>query len=227
MNIVIYRSRDSKIFLNSHFTEELQSKLRDIHNINITTEENKQLNLDKIIEADLVIFFSHGDLDEICHKFIGPNNRYNESLIDSSNINILKDKRVLVFSCYTASELGQLAIKEGCTVYFGFKGKINRDLPSEILELKPELTNGGDPRQLISSVYSEVFNKLIYRAITENLTFDQFEKMMKLGLNKYMMSRLRLEKSIPFKFHAQGAQPVKDTIKTMVIHGDSSIKFVS
>ncbi|HDR4556455.1 TPA: hypothetical protein QCQ24_004493 [Bacillus cereus] len=226
MNIVIYRSNQPNILLNSMFTERLQKELCADYNISITMEEDKNINLEQIKQANLVIFFSHGDNDRIFHKFTNPFQPY-EDLIHHSDVDILKDKKVIVFSCYTALELGPLAEEKGCTVYFGFKGEINRDLPLEILEGDFEFKDGEDPKRFISSVYSEVFYKLIYRAITEDLTFQQFEKMMKLGLDKTIVQKLRAEQNIPFKFHSQGAQPVKDTAKSIAVFGDASTKFIS
>lgn len=225
MNILIYRSTDHRILLNSMFTENLLKELKNDYNISIAMAEQKELNLKEIEKADLILIFSHGDTDRIFHKYSGP--YYYEDLINLSNVEIFKNKRVLVFSCFTALDLGPLAEENGCSIYFGFTGEINRKLPDSIANGNFQLNGGGQPVDFISSVYSEVFYKLIYKAITENLTFEHFGKLMKLALDKTIVQRLIAEKNIPFKYHSDGAQPVKDTAKGITLLGDASIRFIS
>lgn len=227
MNILIYRSQDQNILVNSAFTEELLLNFSPKYNINISIETDKEVNLKKIEEADLILFFSHGDTDEIFHRFYGPYNPHNETLVNKDNIQILSSKKVLVFSCYTSLELGEIAIDNDCPVYFGFKGKINRNLPKEILDLNLSSLGGESPEQLISSVYSEVFYKVLYKAINEDLSFDIFEKLLKLALGKTIMERFEDAKNLPFELHSKGTQPVMDTIKSITTFGNSKVKFVS
>jgi hypothetical protein len=235
MKILIYRSNDVNIRKNSLFTEEIVEELSD-YDIEITMEEDSEISLQKIKEADLIFVFSHGSDYALYHKL--QNSMGEEIPVDyeilistKKNLEYLNNKKVVAFACYTAIEyigLADAAVENAnCITYLGFEDTINRNLPQEFLE---QLTGKVDLdiKNFISSVYSSVFKKTIIAAIKMNLTFEHFAKILKLSLKQQIAQQIlhHFHGKINLKYHIEGAKPVNDTANSIKIKGDPSATFL-
>lgn len=69
-------------------------------------------------EVDFMLHYGHGNKDTI----FGQNNNNKEAIIDSTNVEELKDKAVSSTGCYTAAAggIGTLAISKGARAYLGY-----------------------------------------------------------------------------------------------------------
>ncbi|SFF23952.1 hypothetical protein SAMN04487969_119135 [Paenibacillus algorifonticola] len=234
MNIVFYRSFDEKIKRNSAFTERLEKKLAVNHFVEMAIDDDRMYNLRKVKEADIIFIFSHGYYHATFHKFA---NDYDveihrkEIFIGKEHLDYFKNKKVLVFACYTAMEgldsLGEKAVENGCKVYFGFSDRINRDIPEALLDCLSQEEK--QAHVFISDVYSKVFYDVIERAFKRDLTFDQFAKQMKYYLNKEIGERIinRLGGVQNFRILTDGAISVKQTADSITVLGDKDLRFIS
>lgn len=236
MKVVFYRSNDINIRRNSQFTQNIVDRYQDHQSlkVSITMEEDKNKSFKEIEDADLIFIFSHGNEYATFHKLqtIDGKERpdFEHFITRDKDIDRLRDKKVLVFACFTAIEyvgLADAAIENGCNVYLGFADSINRNLPDSIAEQLAGKIDI-DVKDFISSVYSKVFERAIVRAIEENYTFAQFSTLLKFSLNTEMTKRILNFKDLAsLDYLMEAAIPVQETADAIIIKGNDSIRFVS
>jgi hypothetical protein len=99
---------------------------------------------------------------------------YNDDYINLENIDVLKDKKVIVLSCNSNSQIGRKAVAKGAKVFLGFG-----DLPTSIAELeeKGEENKSGVSlskiEQALKTEINDIVKKSIAISIKKNNTFTQ------------------------------------------------------
>lgn len=168
MKIVIYRNKyDKDIKKISRFVSTLQEKINSSVNIEIVSDVSKERTFQALCDGDIVIIFSHGEDDKILYKLSERSSLHNcdnNVLVDYSNISKFANKKIMVFACYTAKNLGDYAVKTaGLNTYIGFEDSIDYTISDPRVEYSI-ITN------FFYIAYSEVFEDLIVNAINKNLT---------------------------------------------------------
>lgn len=125
----------------------------------------------QIPNYDTLIFLNHGSKSKMYHKYDINNKRRSQILIDSTNIDLLSDKKVFAISCKTANVLGPLAIKNNCKVYLG----ISDFIEFEPKNLKINTHIKGESRDIERSDYYMKFLEGKYKKIF----FDGLNKAIK------------------------------------------------
>lgn len=221
MKILIYRSTGEEIRKNSDFTNDLVTNLES-YDIEIIMENNKSISLDKIREADLIIAFAHGDSDCIYHVL---EETHDDCLIDIGNVEILENKRVIAFSCFTGSELGEMAIEAGCEAYLGFKSRIYRSLKDEEANQQFLQQYGVSPNEFISNIYKIAFYDSLFKGITEDYSFIQFQQYLSFMIKKVLMEQFRLTNNFVYQLQCQ--ESVSKTADSIHINGSLTSKLMS
>ncbi len=167
--------------------------------VELIQANRRDCSLEKIKEADTVIIFAHGGDDKIFHSY--PDSYTEEEiLIDNDNVSILKDKKVIAFSCYTARKLGLTAVNnEECICYMGFFDAINRQLimdksctPSEVEFFLNSINNEAFKKVLIEAVNNNMKIKDICKRLNHEIRISALENIENCGIgevkfkNKYI-----------------------------------------
>lgn len=175
MNIYIYWNtvdKDSKKifhFLSQNDKDSIFIAINDGNNVELDRRYQRFTDKSSITNhiswADLIIFCTHGAKDEIL-KYKNSLNREMEdiTLIDESNMKILKDKIVLAFCCSSAKILGRKCTSGyyPCKTYLGFEEDIVYDDG-----------RAKKSRHLIYQSYKKAFRKSLEYAITTKCTADE------------------------------------------------------
>jgi len=104
------------------FSKEIVKTLKNTKDIHVTDLEGKKSNRKNVEKSlfkenpKLVFLNGHGNKYEVAG--------YKEEIIlDSNNIELLKDKIVYALSCDSLEELGAKAVEKGAKAYVGYKAK--------------------------------------------------------------------------------------------------------
>jgi len=184
MKLVIYINKNKSI-KKLAVLEKMHDEISDIANVEIVITENqiKDDNITHMNSADVLIIFAHGGPDKIYHDYTNSVNS-NDIIIDKTNANIFSNKKVIVFSCYTARELGPYAVdSENCTCYLGFYDAMYR-------ELKNKKKTPPQVEYFFNSIYSEAFKNTIVNAINRKFTFNQIKKYLEIEIRRLLTSQV-------------------------------------
>ncbi|MBP2002390.1 hypothetical protein J2Z69_003463 [Paenibacillus shirakamiensis] len=194
MSISIYRNvlnSEMKRFgkFGKRLAEELEGKG---FSIKLVFNPIKRVCLSEMLEADTLIFITHGSATEIFHRFDHGKTNH-QILLDKKNIECLRDKKVIAISCGTARNLGDEAYKngEGCKVYLGFANKIHfTKLNKKEASAKYHV--------FIGDCYKDTFQYVIKEAILNNWTFTKIKLALETELMRTVTSRaLEIQKARP------------------------------
>lgn len=126
-------------------------------------------------KVDLVCYYGHGMPDRMGDMWI-----LLKGIIDKKNIHWFKNAIFYAMSCYTAKELGKIAIKEGVRAFFGHTKKFFGFVPSlkhkffndwyELVNLIPkELMSGASCFQALNK-YEHFANNLYVKYLHQSKT---------------------------------------------------------
>ncbi|MBW9150990.1 hypothetical protein [Clostridium estertheticum] len=184
MKVVIYINNNKTIKKLASLTRKIHEEISDSNKVEIviTEKHNKEYSISQMNSADIIIIFAHGGSDRIYHDYTNTNN-INDIIIDKSNANIFRNKKVIAFSCYTARELGPYAVNnQNCKNYLGFYNAINRDLLNQ--KTPPQV------EYFFSCIYSEAFKNTMVNAINNKYTFGQIKKGLIIEMRKLIFSQV-------------------------------------
>ncbi len=180
MDIIVYVSPNRTIQKLAKLTKTLaQSQFP----ITVKVIENKKVFFEALQENQTVIIFAHGGYDRIYENWTNGSPSNIKILIDENNDDVLRGKRVLAFSCYTATTLGPHSVSKGCDVYLGFSQPIN-------LELQNKGNTTPQVRFFLDGVYDLTFAEVILDAINNNMTFERIERKLKHELNRCVVEQV-------------------------------------
>lgn len=145
------------------------------------TEEMKT----QILESDLVLFFTHGEEDVILKSLYKQTQMKKQfSFIDSSNAQLLSNKKVIAICCSSAKELGPLcvALPIPSKFYIGFQEPITYDDG-----------NHARVRGLIYTSYSDAFKEALLYALTTNCTAQEFVLILQKSISDMLIRKILSE----------------------------------
>ncbi len=185
MNIAIYRNkRNNDIKKVSKFVDNLRDKIPAKIDLTILQDLSKEDTVAAMNNAEIIIIFSHGSKDKI---FFYISSEYNIGdnegvvLINRQNAKVFSQKKVIVFACDTAIELGPYVVDQNqsvlCKSYIGFADTIDYGISN----------SGCDVKLLIGyfyKVYGAVFEDVIVTALNNNFTPSKLTRYFKVRLNK-------------------------------------------
>lgn len=196
----------------------VRGKFRDLiyhFNIQLNMKSHSDCLKSLINNPDdgLIIFLGHGtenklygakgyDGSHLSNVLLSAENNEsnfdNENFIDSSNINILKKKKILCLSCNSNDRIGKEAEKNGVSAFLGFGA-----LPTSVEELQkdyPDIFFGISKSKIISEFKTElnyIIKKSITYSISNNLNFEQLVDVIKFitnqRINYFLIKRKKLK----------------------------------
>lgn len=150
---------------------------------------------------------------------------YNENFINTENINVFKNKKVIALSCNSNEQVGREAVIKGAKVFLGFG-----DLPTSIGELKDKGEKGktgislATIEQALKTDINDIIKKSISIGIHKNYTFSQLQDLIYFITNQKISSLLVDQKNInERKLIANYLYSFKKEIK---IYGDKNEKLI-
>ncbi len=221
--LVIYPSDTSTDFLQAIVTNLTKHIQIQVEKPDATIISHKNC-IEKIrtTDAKLILYMGHGQSD----KLLGANSSdsdaeyqvYREKgFINKDNIAIFADKSVISLSCNSNEKMGKMAIVAGAKVFVGF-GYIPTDWiveAEEVSHLEP------DDVEKFNTLLVKVVSNAISYAIHNHFTFQQFEKVFKIIVNKQIVETVASGVAHN-SWLVQSLYNLKDEIK---IFGNSAIDF--
>lgn len=227
MTIGFYRNILNQEIKNfAKFSKKIVNKVNKMEipgfEIGLIYNAKKEYCLKEIEKYDTVIFISHGSAKEIYHKYDFKEKKH-QILLEESNIDLIKDKKVIAISCGTARELGPIACQIGaCKVYLGFYNKIHFDKQNKSKASKKYY-------RFVGECYKDTFEYVIEQAIINEWTFEKTKEVLKIELRRNVTHRaLTIKKTRPLYYKNNGLDQailaVVDVANNTIVYGDSSEK---
>lgn len=143
--------------------------------------------ISKYSKDDLIIFAGHGGSNYLQGSIDRDNDSYKkERFIDKSNIQVLKEKKVISISCNSSDKLGQLAKENGVISFMGFGDlPTDNEIIEEVNKTLPEI-NAIFKGELVG-----ILSKSLSLALLNKHTFVELESSIRFFTNKSMLKILK------------------------------------
>lgn len=175
--------------------------------------ENDIVLIEAMKKADLLIFFTHGDIDRIFKSSFRNREVYKEfTFVDCESSSLLSGKAVISICCLSARELGRHCVKEeGVPYYLGFEKAIRyNDVSNRNETLKAVMYKG----------YSNGFDNGFKLALDNNYNARQLANVLRLSLNKSITHEILSSDDHSLSKYSLGQQFYTDGIKSLICLGD-------
>lgn len=186
MTVGIYRNRlNQEIKKFGKFTKVIEEKCNsDGKFVEIIFEDKKNVSLDKLLQHDTLVFVTHGDSNNLYHRYCENDDRRNSQVLLSSNdffdknfdTSIYDDKVIIAISCCTAKELGAEVFKKTrCKAYIGFRYNIHFN---RIDERNGMNKSSKKYYMFLLECYKEIFSETLTKAIINEWTVEKFKQYL-------------------------------------------------
>ncbi len=187
-----------------------------IENCRIHLSESVEISLlDAIEQADILMFFTHGEDDRILkyrYKFATAKKEF--SLIDCDMSSIVSGKAIISMCCSSAQSLGPHCVKsEGAPYFIGFEKPLvydQDDIPNQQL------------RAIVYKAYSSGFDKVFEAALEKQYTADKLVKRLKLYLNKSITEGILSSPERSMEKYTMGVPFYEEGINSLVCLGNQA-----
>lgn len=199
---------------------------------NYSSHEQAIREIELLKENDLIIFLCHGITRAIqgskyrlasgSHPKLYDYSEKNGNLIDRTNINLFRGKKIFCLSC-DSDTLGKISLDAGVNVFVGFS---TIDFDDRTLLLPKQ-----NPRHYVIAktkfaLRSAVYNSLIH-SLNNNLSFYELVEVIKIYLNKEADNLILNNKhKSGFKYYKISADCILSIKEGIKIFGNGYIKIL-